>query len=994
MNKKFSTLMAGALLASGMFRTANAIDLRTAEAGQYYKLKRTAQYVSGAWANENSGWCIVNNNGTFQLSNSYEEENSYWTVEKRTTTANIVEVRLKNVATGKYLDLGNTEKYFNGAYIAAGSNLWGTSTSAAADANTLQWGSNYAAISAFPWEIEAGTVVGGEYLLGIDAVPVRLSYDVEDINDKLGNGFGLQFGYLKDNKFKEYTLKGAEAFNGKLIATDKMDGSTATLAATKFHIFNSSAKKYVVLLKDKWSNNGTDLLTGDAKGFKFALMTAKQIEADRISSDPKIISTKFKVAETLHATGNRLEVVAVEAYGTSFPKHDAELFIAEVDGTNYLTTNAATVVGGVSTGGQADNIASYMGKTWVRFGMTNNINIEDFYGYAVTVKGLSGDNKGKTINPADDSEWINVNYVALTKPEGQWIATTDKNGNHAWTNRETGEEATSFFTALRLVKDNIYADADGDQYELNLTDKLGGETFEYFGEYKANNVAAADLHSYKIAFNNKTSEEVNYVSMNGKGEVILTNDVNKAIIFDMHKVALTNDLDNNGGVKENALVDEFNIVNNAMIKNDDDKWVYTENADTVSFYRYQFVYGGKYLAYDDDEKLTLVKDGEDFFVVKEKDGNVVNVLNVGDEDYDLSSGTQVYDPSLWKSGRELLADDAKMLYFDNNHALLKQQANIYDWEANAQLVIDDKTVIEYRTLAAHDTLEFYRTEYSDEFLFEHGEFLGMTYNREKYNPAIFVDTAYVRYGTQKPMYMLAVGVDKTDASMVCPICGKSNCEHAEEVPGMISARYLVSLTDSVATHAAELNNKFYYTGTKMTKLGFIPAVHNVDSLFIPSKDIKNGYTHWTLGNGVAPVTFAFRIVNAETQDFIIETGRLADETKHVSNTNWYNTAWVKWHNGCPVLTNDMAEAEVFNVRETSETPTANDEITAEGVSVIATDGAVIIKGAQGKKVAISNVLGQTVANTVISSDNATISAPAGVVVVAVEGEAAVKAIVK
>ncbi|MFV0581043.1 MAG: DUF6383 domain-containing protein, partial [Parabacteroides gordonii] len=40
------------------------------------------------------------------------------------------------------------------------------------------------------------------------------------------------------------------------------------------------------------------------------------------------------------------------------------------------------------------------------------------------------------------------------------------------------------------------------------------------------------------------------------------------------------------------------------------------------------------------------------------------------------------------------------------------------------------------------------------------------------------------------------------------------------------------------------------------------------------------------------------------------------------------------------------------------------------------------------------VLGQTIANTVLSSDNATISAPAGVVVVAIEGEAAVKAIVK
>ena len=50
--------------------------------------------------------------------------------------------------------------------------------------------------------------------------------------------------------------------------------------------------------------------------------------------------------------------------------------------------------------------------------------------------------------------------------------------------------------------------------------------------------------------------------------------------------------------------------------------------------------------------------------------------------------------------------------------------------------------------------------------------------------------------------------------------------------------------------------------------------------------------------------------------------------------------------------------------------------------------------AAGKKVVVNNVLGQTIANTVMTSDNVTIAAPQGVVVVAVEGEEAVKAIVK
>ena len=87
------------------------------------------------------------------------------------------------------------------------------------------------------------------------------------------------------------------------------------------------------------------------------------------------------------------------------------------------------------------------------------------------------------------------------------------------------------------------------------------------------------------------------------------------------------------------------------------------------------------------------------------------------------------------------------------------------------------------------------------------------------------------------------------------------------------------------------------------------------------------------------------------------------------------------------------QAELF-VIERAATPTANETIAASAVTVIAGEGNVTIAGAAGKKVVIANILGQTIANTVLTSDNVTIAAPAGVVVVAVEGEAAVKAIVK
>ena len=97
-------------------------------------------------------------------------------------------------------------------------------------------------------------------------------------------------------------------------------------------------------------------------------------------------------------------------------------------------------------------------------------------------------------------------------------------------------------------------------------------------------------------------------------------------------------------------------------------------------------------------------------------------------------------------------------------------------------------------------------------------------------------------------------------------------------------------------------------------------------------------------------------------------------------------------NGTVIFSNTVAP-QVFTL-DAAEAPTANEGVEVSEVKVIATEGGVQIVGATGKKVVVSNILGQVVANTVITSDNATIAAPQGVVVVAVEGEEAVKAIVK
>ena len=122
---------------------------------------------------------------------------------------------------------------------------------------------------------------------------------------------------------------------------------------------------------------------------------------------------------------------------------------------------------------------------------------------------------------------------------------------------------------------------------------------------------------------------------------------------------------------------------------------------------------------------------------------------------------------------------------------------------------------------------------------------------------------------------------------------------------------------------------------------------------------------------------------------VIESGD-GDGTYVIRNVA--ERAYVISVNGNLTLGAEIKAAARFAVDPTIAT--ANESINASGIQVIATNGAVIVKGAAGKTVTISNVLGQKVASAVVTSDEAQIAAPQGVVVVAVEGEAAVKAIVK
>ncbi|MDY3068079.1 MAG: DUF6383 domain-containing protein [Parabacteroides sp.] len=98
-----------------------------------------------------------------------------------------------------------------------------------------------------------------------------------------------------------------------------------------------------------------------------------------------------------------------------------------------------------------------------------------------------------------------------------------------------------------------------------------------------------------------------------------------------------------------------------------------------------------------------------------------------------------------------------------------------------------------------------------------------------------------------------------------------------------------------------------------------------------------------------------------------------------------SAGYVQVLNDAVVFTSDFANAAKFDV-VAAEAPTSNEGVSATEVKVVANNGSINVKNAAGKNVVVSTILGQVVANEVLTSDNATINVPAGIVVVAVEGE--------
>ena len=331
------------------------------------------------------------------------------------------------------------------------------------------------------------------------------------------------------------------------------------------------------------------------------------------------------------------------------------------------------------------------------------------------------------------------------------------------------------------------------------------------------------------------------------------------------------------------------------------------------------------------------------------------------------------------------------------------------------------------------------------------DYLGMWTADKATGLSFQIDTAWVNRGAGyiKPQYLISVAHNDFAGTPGKPctedgphvdkdgnITDAEHCVHATPaIPGFERAKYLVSFQDSVDVYGQDKPYADIKGG--YTRVGFVEGIRVADTLWIlPAEfvalandkisfdaleaynDSVNNLASKSYliknrldGDDHKNYTWSFRYVHPENAGNVTEEGV---ENQFLFESNNYdnkiiapeNAAWLKIQNGCVVLTDKSSTfshaatggdgALIFNVENKvdDQLATDNEEIATSEVTVIALQGAVRVANAEGKKVVITNILGQTVANTVITSSDATIAAPQGVVVVAVEGEEAVKAIVK
>ena len=778
--------------------------------------------------------------------------------------------------------------------------------------------------------------------------------------------------------FVTETPKGAYADADKADRYDYLRGCTFIAVSPTENDINDAAQRA------EGKGFALTLVSGDDLN-KYVGEEGKKLNNDLVSEGEEIsvYNACFKVAmktdKSIQLKLGKFRYQEKTTAGTHKDAKDVLLNVTAKDGDDHgdlrLTTD--------NTGAKEAFIFAFEEAFSVKPTEFLNENAKAVY----TIKFVSGEDKEEDVSeegkylyaPAYDNTKMyakGAEFVETSQPEAQWLITAVDGYNVTFTNRANNdvefttklyaEEGGAYSLALEKgankVKVNILnVDEDGDlnvtDDELDLhqtwveleqvsTDKFAG-TWNVADETEVTMLFARD--------NTPTSNKL-YVTFtrNDKGEITskedisVTSKLSEALQFQLVKT------------KDSvAILNGYSYKVGDVVK-------YADRKDTVAFYTYQ---------------LQAFHDG---VAVTDKDGNPM-FLDYSNK-YKLAKESSKTDKFIIKEN----ADGSVALLNTANDYAEGQFVAIEDWRGEKYK--NNKSFIEYyegSDIVKGDLTENVGANYVKTYLNIEAPEVSLDTDKSYVQIKSEVGETYLAKNDENDAIMAAaaetpmtIRVFATDTKKVVPSFYIATDWNAEG-----ERMFMFNPIDSVNYYVAEgeFNKKYqwndkigddYATKVIFKKAYLDESLANLDTLSTEVKGEKTLVADVADDNKKVQAgldKFKFQIVLAENEEdlyWIRQGGQ-----------------YLRSINGKLTLSGDRAEALKVEVIDT-DMPTANESINAadEAVKVVATNGAVIVKGAEGKNVVVSTILGKVVANEVLNSDNETIAAPAGIVVVSVDGE--------
>ena len=909
MNKRFSTLLAAALVA-GSFSSAFAqlegrnVEWKDAQASRAYYLAGVHFVSPTDYLQAFSLQGLVNG---ADITAANPVAAAQWTVETK-KVGTVTHYAFKNIEGEQYLafekkdgayalaakkEANDETKSFRWFTVAANGNLQAVLSDekepyflGLKNDGTADW--SLALLQSSEHHTDGSTSVIKKKVALYEIYNDQIT--AEAFASKFGENFTIEFPETLDD------MDVFENVSVEKIANDNLGFKLVDNKGTK----DTKDDEYVVLANERVSNSE---LAANAIGYRYAKMTAKAIKDKKIDDKNTVFyaeENETNIGDGKYALVQKVKVGDLDNKDVTFGKV-----------TNDETTRQLASV-------EYDCHSTYMGVTEGKGTRVANTEVANERMLIVNVTAKVADKKNSSAlglkNDFTGARWYDkVSEADFDQPQGQWLVAA---GSAANTIKLINVQKPGF------VQDNI-----------RLYEAEGENTYTVF---------ASDLGLSGLETITLTKVE-DYDKLNGYYSTL--SDINQKFAFvttgEYANEEAGSDLYLKAGVEGDVVTvvphagSEWELIRNekaqAVTANykyyDGEKWVELNGkgneekgilpADTVRL-AYSYAINADELGLGTAWKMA--KDDIEFFLKENGKGTYAIVYG--------ATADEVKEYGVINGSEELVAETTD---FTNSTPF-----EIIDLDAAPSLAADSK----HMTFEATNSIGFIASDENNNAVLA------------KETAALWVDSVNAEgYATPK-FFISYAGKMMTTAKKFKEIVDKAYANDE------ISKKEYAELT---------ADENLYYKSVERIKFVDAERLSGEDTLVIADekytgKDIED---------------FKFKVTENEDGDYVLKA----------------NGNYVYVINGNLVYGTDAKEAEAFVIEVTSA-PTANEGVEVSEVKVIAGEGNVTIAGAAGKKVVICNILGQVVANTVVSSDNATIAAPAGVVVVAVEGEAAVKAIVK